>query len=136
MARGAEPGVCDFEKPVINSSVRLMAVATVFKRRRMFPQKRSAPLGVAGVTVFIDAGLLELRRIGGAVRIMAVRTGYLALSHRHMRRAHELGFSLQVALAANFGLRPLVKERRLLANLDELILVGRFLHQRMAGDAS
>ena len=85
MARCAEPRVCDFEKPIIDGSVRLVAIATVFKRRRMFPQKRPAPLGVAGVTVFIDAGLLELRRIGGAVRIMAVRTGYLAFSHRHMR---------------------------------------------------
>jgi hypothetical protein len=53
-----------------------------------------------------------------------------------MRRAHELGFSLQVALAANFGLRPLVKERRLLANLDELIFVGRLFHQRMASNTS
>lgn len=74
MARGAKPGVGDLEKPVIDGSVRLMAVATVLKRRRMLPQKRPAPLGVAGVTVLIDAGLLELRRIGSAVRIMAVRT--------------------------------------------------------------
>jgi hypothetical protein len=53
-----------------------------------------------------------------------------------MRRAHELGFSLQVALAANLGLSPLIKKRRLLANLHELILVGRPLHHLMAGDAS
>ena len=74
MARGAEPRVCDFEKPIIDGSVRLVTVATVLKRRRMLPQKRPAPLGMAGVTVFIDAGLLELRGIGGAVRIVAVRT--------------------------------------------------------------
>jgi hypothetical protein len=73
MARGTEPRVCDFEKPVIDGSVGLVAVATVLKRRRMFPQKRPAPLGMAGVTVFVDAGLSELRRIGGAVRIVAVR---------------------------------------------------------------
>src|SRR4029450_9960109 len=53
-----------------------------------------------------------------------------------MGRAHELGFSLQVALTTNLGLGPLVKERRLLTNLGELILVGRPLHQRMAGDTS
>ena len=75
MARGAKPRVCDFEKAIIDGSVRLMAIATVFKRRRMFPQKRPAPLSMAGVTVFIDAGLFELGRIGGAVRIVAVRTG-------------------------------------------------------------
>jgi hypothetical protein len=75
MARGAKPRVRDFEKPIIDGSVGLMTVATVLKRRRMLPQKRPAPLGMAGVTVFIDAGLSELRRIGGAVRIVAVRTG-------------------------------------------------------------
>src|SRR4029434_5463323 len=53
-----------------------------------------------------------------------------------MGGAHELGFSLQVALTTNLGLRPLVKERRLLTNLGELILVGRPLHQRMTGDTS
>ena len=72
MARGAEPRVRDFEKPVIDGSVRLVTVGAVLKRRRMFPQERPAPLGMAGVTVFIDAGLLELGRIGGAVRIVAV----------------------------------------------------------------
>jgi hypothetical protein len=75
MAGRAEPRVCDFEEPVIDGSVRLMTVATVLKRRRMFPQKRPAPLSMAGVTVFIDAGLFELGRIGGAVRIVAVRAG-------------------------------------------------------------
>ena len=136
MAGGAEPRVCDFEQPIIDGSVGLVAIATVFKRRRMFPQKGPTPFGVAGVTVFIDAGLLELGRIGGAMWIVAVRTSQLAFSQRHMRRAHELGFSLQVALTANLGLRPLIKKRRLLTNLGELILVGRPLHQRMAGDTS
>jgi len=75
MARGAKPRVRDFEKPIIDGSVGLMTVATVLKRRRMLPQKRPAPLGMAGVTVFVYAGLSELRRIGGAVRIVAVRTG-------------------------------------------------------------
>ena len=136
MARGAEPRVRDFEKPIIDGSVRLVTVATILKRRRMLPQKRPAPLGMAGVTVFVYAGLSELRRIGGAVRIVAVRTSQLAFSQRHVRRAIELGFSLQVALTANLGLSPLIKKRRLFANLDELILVGRPLHQLMAGNTS
>ena len=75
MTRSAEPRVGDFEQPIIDGSVRIMASAAVFKRRRMWPQKWPAPLRVAGVTVLIDAGLLELGRVGGAVRIMAVRTG-------------------------------------------------------------
>ena len=74
MARGAEPRIGHFEQPIIDGSVGLVAIATVFKRRRMFPQERPAALSMAGVTVFIDAGLFELGRIGGAVRIVAVRT--------------------------------------------------------------
>ena len=117
VALSAEPRICDLEKPVIDGSVRLMAVAAILKRRRMFPQKRPAPLGVTGVTVFIDAGLFELGRIGGAVRIVAIGAGELAFSQGHMGRAHELGFSLQVALAANFCFRPLIEKWRLLADL-------------------
>jgi len=136
MARSTEPRICDFEKPVIDGSVRLVTVATVLKRRRMFPQKRPAPFGVTGVTVFIDAGLLELGRVGGAMRIVAIRTGELAFSQGHMRRAHELGFSLQVALAANLGFGPLIEKRRLLARLHELMPVGGLFHHLMAGDTS
>ena len=135
VALGAEPGVCDLKKPVIDGSVGLMAVGATFKRRRMWPEKRPSPFGMAGVTVFIDAGLLELRRIGRPVRIMAVRTDELSFSQRHMRRAIELRLSLQVALAANFYLRPPVKERRLFTHLREL-LVARLFHQRVAGDTS
>ena len=102
MARSAKPRVCDFEKPIIDGSVRLMAIATVFKRRRMFPQKQPAPLGVAGVTVFIDAGLLELRRIGGAVRIMAVRTGYLCL----LSSAYAMSASVGLFFADDIGRKP------------------------------
>ena len=68
-----EPGVRDLEQPVIDSSVGLVANRTIFKRRWMGPEKRPAPLGVAGVTVFVDAGLLELGRVRCAVRIVAVR---------------------------------------------------------------
>jgi len=68
-----EPGVRDLEQPVIDSSMRLVANRTIFKRRCVGPEKRPAPFGVAGVTVFIDAGLLELRRVRCAVGIVAVR---------------------------------------------------------------
>src|SRR5262245_30706384 len=133
MARSAEPWVGDFEQPVIDGSVGLMAIATVCKYRRMCPQKRPAPLGVAGITVLIDARLFELGRIGSAVRIMAARTDELSFSHRHMRRTIELGVSLQVALTANFYLRTPVKERRLFTHFRELF-VARLFHYRMAGD--
>ena len=110
MALGAEPGVCDLEQPVIDGSVGLVAVGAIFKCRRMWPEKRPAPLGMTGVTVFIDAGLFELGRIGGAMRIMAIGADELSFSERHMGRAIELGVSLQVTLAANFYFCPPVKE--------------------------
>jgi hypothetical protein len=53
-----------------------------------------------------------------------------------MRRAHELGFSLQVALTANLGLRPFIEKRRLLARLHELMPVGGLFHHLMAGNTS
>jgi len=60
MALRAEPRVGNLEQPVVDGSVRLMAVSAIFKRRRMRPKKWAAPLGVAGVAVLVDAGLLEL----------------------------------------------------------------------------
>jgi hypothetical protein len=51
-------------------------------------------------------GLLKLGRIGGAMRIMAIRADELSFSERHMGRAIELRVSLQVTLAANFRTNP------------------------------
>jgi hypothetical protein len=131
-----EPGVRDLEQPVIDSSMRLVANRTIFKRRWMGPEKRPAPLGVTGVTVFIDAGLLELGRVRRAVGIMAVRTDELSFPERHMGRAVELRLPLRVTLAANFYFRTLVKERSFLTNFCQLIPIGGFLHQGMAINAS
>jgi hypothetical protein len=52
-----------------------------------------------------------------------------------MRGAQELGFSLQVTLAANFRLGSLIEERRLVTNLCELKPIGGFFHDRVAIDA-
>jgi hypothetical protein len=60
MALRAKPGVGNLEQPVVDGPVRLVAVGTIFKRRRMRPKKRAAPLGMAGVAVFVDTRLLEL----------------------------------------------------------------------------
>jgi hypothetical protein len=98
----------------------------------VFPKKRSAPLGVTGVTVFIDTGLHELRRMRRPVWIMTVATGDLSFSQRHMGRAHELRFALEMALTTDFRLRPLAKKRGSLSNLGKLISVGGFLHQGVA----
>jgi hypothetical protein len=80
----AQPGIGNFEQAIIDRAVRLMARGAILEDRRVFPQKRSAPLGVTGVTVLIDTWLQELRWIRRAVRIMTVGTGDLSFSKRHM----------------------------------------------------
>jgi hypothetical protein len=90
----AQPGIGNSEQAIVNRAVRLMASGAILQDRRVFPKKRSTPLGVTGVTVFIDSRLNELRWIRRSVRIMTVRTGDLSFSKRHMGGAHELRFSL------------------------------------------
>jgi len=99
----------------------------------MGPEKRAAPLGVAGIAVFVDAGLLELGRVWRAVGIMAARANELSFPQRHMGRAIELRLSLQMTLAANFYFRPVVIKRRFLTDFRELLAV-RLLHQSMTSD--
>ena len=84
MALRAEPRVGNLEQPVVDGSVRLVAVSTIFKRRGMRPKKWAAPLGVTGVAVLINTGLFELRRIWRAMRIVTVRANELSFSKRHM----------------------------------------------------
>ena len=65
-------------------------LAILLKRLEDESRERPASLSMAGVTVFIDAGLLELERIGRAVRIVAVSTSQLAFAHGMCDGAHEL----------------------------------------------
>ena len=94
VALSAQPRIGNFEQAIVNRAVRLMASGAILQDRRVFPKIGTAPLGVTGVTVFIDSRLNELRWIRRSVRIMTVRTGDLSFSKRHMGGAHELRFSL------------------------------------------
>ena len=60
MALIAEPGSCNFKKPIIYRTMWLVAVAAVFHDWRMLPQEGSAPLCMALVTSLIDARPFEL----------------------------------------------------------------------------
>ena len=71
-----------------------MAVAAVLQDRRMLPEEWPTPLRMAHVTGLINACLLELGRVGGAVGIVAVGAGELPFSQRHVRTALERGLSL------------------------------------------
>ena len=112
-----------------------MAIGTVLKHWRVFPEKGPAPFGMTGVTVFIHAGLFELRRIGRAMWVMAIRTSKFSLPERHVGGTHQLRLSLQVTLAAHLGLRSFIKEWRPVADFSQLITVGGFFHHRVAIDA-
>ena len=88
MTRRANPRIGDFQKPVIYRTMRLVTVVATLHCRRVFPKERTASFRMTGVAIFIDAGLLELRRVGAAMRVVAVGTDDLPFSHRHMGRAH------------------------------------------------
>ena len=90
MTSRAEPGIADLQKPVVYRPVRFMTVGAIFQRRRMFPEKRSAPFRMTGIAIFIDTSSFELRWIGASVRVMAVRTYHLSFPERHVRIAKQL----------------------------------------------
>lgn len=85
VALRAQARVGDFQEPVVDGAVRLMTIGAVFKRGRMFPQERTAALGVTCVTVFVDARLFELGGVRCSVRIMAVAAADFSFAQRHMR---------------------------------------------------
>jgi hypothetical protein len=90
----AQPWIGHLQQSIVDRPMRIMAVGAVFKRRWMRPEKWTPSLGVAGVTIFIDARLFELCRIRRAVRVMAAGTCHLAFAQWHMGRAHKLCVAL------------------------------------------
>jgi hypothetical protein len=60
MALGAESRIGDLEEPVVNRTVRLMAVGTTLKDWRMLMKEGPSSLRMAGITVLVHAGLFEL----------------------------------------------------------------------------
>ena len=135
MTLSAQPWIGNFKQAIVNGAVRLMASGAILEHRRVFPKEWPAPLGMTGVTVFIDGSLDKLRGIRRAVRIMTVRTSNLAFSKRHMGGTHELCLPLQMTLPTDFRLCALVKERGFVANLGKLISVSGLLHHGVASNA-
>jgi len=133
MTLSTKPRVGDFQQTIVDGTMRLVAVITPFQNRRMLPQKRTAALRVAGVAIFIDTRLHELRWVGTTVRIVTIGADHLPLSHRHMRGAHELGFTLEMALTANFDLGAIDPVWSYLSLFGQLLAAG-LLHQRVTAD--
>lgn len=113
--------------------MRLVAISAIFKDGRMLPQERTPSLCMASVAVLIDAVLFEHGGVGAAMGVVTVRADNFTFPHGHVRRTHELGFSLQMTLAADFNLRSLDKERRHIGELGQL-LSARLFHNRVAID--
>ena len=135
MTRGANPRVCDFQKSIIYRTMRLVTVVATLHYRRVFPKVRTAAFGMTGVAIFIDAVLLELSRVGTAMRIVAVGTDDFSFSHRHMRRTHQLRLALQMTLTADFDLGAIDPKRSYVGKLRHLFAAG-FFHQRVTVNAS
>ena len=131
-----EPRHAHFKQAVIDGTVGFMAIGTIVRNRGMLKKVGPPSLRMTGVTVFVDACLLEHSRIRRSVRVVTVRAGNLSFPLRHMGRAHELRLSLQVALVADFRLGLPVEENGLVADLGKLTLVARLFHYSMAVDAS
>jgi len=60
VTRVAEPRHTYFEQPVVDRTVGLMAVGTIFEDRWMLMKEGPSSLSMAGVTVLVYAGLFEL----------------------------------------------------------------------------
>ena len=74
----AEPRHAHLQQVVVDGPVGFMTIGTIFANRRMLMKKRPSSLRMAGITIFVDALLYELRRIGCSVGIVAVRARQLS----------------------------------------------------------
>ena len=90
----AQPRHAHLKQVVIDRTVGLVTIGTIVNNRRMLKKKWSTPLCMAGVTVFVNAVLLELRWVGASMRVMAIGTRDLAFPQRHVGRTQKLGFTL------------------------------------------
>ena len=89
-----------FQQLRVIGSVRLVTGRAILHYRRVFPEKGTAPLGVARQTILRYRRLNQLLWIRTPMRVVTTRAGNLALAIRHMRRALELSFTHLVALQA------------------------------------
>ena len=68
------------------------------------------------------------------MRVVAVRADDLSFLHRHVRRAHQLRFALQMTLTAHFYFRSFGEQKSLVGGLRQLLATS-LLHDGMAVDA-
>ena len=66
------------------TSVRIMASETIFLDGRMFPDKRTALVGVALIAKLVDVIGLEITVAQGSMRIMTIGAGHFPFYDRVM----------------------------------------------------
>ena len=80
----AQPRTRDLQRELVDRAMGLMAVQAVHTNRLVLEQERSALLGMTLVAIVIDGRFAQQARIRGAVRLMAIGAGDLALTQRHV----------------------------------------------------
>ena len=101
----AEPRHAGLQQLRAGGTMRFMAVHAIFHHRRMLKQERATSFRMALVAGLVDRAFDQQLGIGSSMRVMAIRTGDLSFSKRHVRRALHLSASLEMALKADLHLR-------------------------------
>src|SRR6185312_9829934 len=78
MALLAQPRSAGLQQRGIVGAVRRVAVGTVFLHRLVAPQERPAPLGMAGITGFVDRVFCHEHGAYGAMWVVAVGARHFA----------------------------------------------------------
>ena len=101
MATLAQERLTRHQHMVIVRAMGVMAVQTVLPDRDMFPDKRSALVGVTAGAVGGHGFLYQHFRGRAAVRVMAGSAVHLPLLHRHMIASFDPGDDILMALVTN-----------------------------------
>jgi len=94
-----------FKQLRVAGAVRFMAVNAVLHNRRVLPQERASPFGMASQAILVHGCLPKLAWIGRAMRVMATGASHFAFPVWHVRGALQLCSAHLVTPKAKFRLR-------------------------------
>ena len=118
-----------------------MADGAVFGSRLVFPQERTALVGMTGVAGLVDGIANQIALAGGAMRVVATRAAHLAFAQRMTEGLGQTGALILVAGQADVGLSGLVEDRILrhmrrmathARDVLHLVLAALPMHQLLA----
>ena len=85
MALLTDPGRTKSKQPHIIAPVRQVTIEAVFPYRRMFPQERTAGIGMASITGFVDTVVRNEFLGDRAMDVVTIGALHFALADRMMR---------------------------------------------------